>query len=216
LKIFTNFSVNQIEENNKKLAEWDRNNPFAFDEALARAGSESNINPYYTKTLDEFMQGIRASSRRSVEDMTRTIGELNVDASKLSEKERLSTQEAIRSSEEGYAGAGLFFGGQRERTTGLQEVQGIQNQEGIETKLGRDIGSQRRADTRWREDLALKESHQKWTTEAERKTALEVDVAKKRRENELDKALARAQFSGTLGGNLQNRLSMENTILSGY
>src|SRR3990167_5924788 len=98
----------------QKLVEFYKNNPFAFDEAQARASSQERLNPYYDATLNEFMTGYRRSSARSTEDMTRTIGELNADASKLSEKERFATQEAIRGSEEGFAGSGLFFSGQRE------------------------------------------------------------------------------------------------------
>src|SRR3990167_268970 len=72
-----------IEEWSKKLEEFDRNNPFAFDEAQAKASAGERLNPYYTATLDEFMTGIRRASARSVEDQTRTIGELNADATKL-------------------------------------------------------------------------------------------------------------------------------------
>ncbi len=206
----------EIESWWKRLDEYDKNNPFAFDEALAKASSQERLNPYYDATMNEFMQGIRASSTRSVENMTRTIGELNVDASKLSEKERLNTQEAIRASEEGFAGSGLFFSGKRQRGTGLQEVSGIQTQEGIQTNLERGLATSARSNTRLQEDLALQKARQTRLTEAERTTALETDIAKQKKEAEMQRALEQAQFAGS-GTNLSTsqRMQLENQFLSG-
>ena len=200
----------------KRLDEYDKNNPFAFDEALAKASSQERLNPYYDATMNEFMTGVRRSSARSVEDMTRTIGELNVDASKLSEKERLSTQEAIRSSEEGFAGAGLFFSGKNQRATGLQEVQGAQTQEGIQTNLQRGLDTSTRSNTRLQEDLALQTARQNRLTTAERTTALETDLAKQRKESEMQRALEQVQFAGR-GTNLSTaqRMQLENQFLPG-
>lgn len=206
----------EIESWWKRLDEYDKNNPFAFDEALARASSQERLNPYFDATLNEFMTGIRRSSTRSVEDMTRTIGELNVDASKLSDKERLSTQEAIRSSEEGFAGSGLFFGGRRERATGLEEVQGGQRQEEIQTNLTRGITTTQRGNTRLQEDLALNEARQRRLTEAERTTSLETDVAKQKRESALQRGLERLQFAGKIpGASPIQQMQLENEFMSG-
>lgn len=206
----------EIESWWKRLDEYDKNNPFAFDEALARASSQERLNPYFDATLNEFMTGVRRSSARSVEDMTRTIGELNVDASKLSDNERLSTQEAIRSSEEGFAGAGLFFSGRRERATGMEEVRGGQVQEDIQTKLGRGITSSRLSNQRLQEDIALQEARQKRLIGAERTTALETDIAKQKRENELQRGLERLQFAGKIpGASPVNQLQLENQFMSG-
>lgn len=206
----------EIESWWKRLDEYDKNNPFAFDEALARASAEERLNPYYDATMNEFMQGVRASSTRSVEDMTRTIGELNVDASKLSDKERLATQEAIRSSEEGFAGSGLFFSGKRQRQTGLQEVSGLQTQEGIQTNLERSVASSTRSNTRLQEDLALQKARQERLTEAERTTALETDIAKQKKESAYQRALEQAQFAGSgTGLSTAQRMQLENQFLSG-
>ncbi len=206
----------EIESWWKRLDQYDKNNPFAFDEALARASSQERLNPYFDATLNEFMTGVRRSSTRSVEDMTRTIGELNADASKLSDQERLATQEAIRSSEEGFAGSGLFFSGKRERQTGLEEVQGAQAQEGIQTKLSRGTVASRLSSQRLQEDLALQEARQKRLTEAERTTSLEVDIAKQKRESELQRGLERLQFAGKIpGAGPAQQLQLENQFMSG-
>lgn len=206
----------EIESWWKRLDEYDKNNPFAFDEALARASSEERLNPYFNATMNEFMTGIRRSSQRSVEDMTRTIGELNVDASKLSEKERFNTQEAIRSSEEGFAGAGLFFSGKRERASGVEEVGGMQKQEDIATTLGRGVASQTRGNIRLQEDLALQTARQNRLLGAERTTALETDISKQKRESELQRGLERLQFAGKIpGASPSDQLTLENQFLSG-
>ncbi len=204
-----------LQDWNSRLTEFDKNNPFSFDEAQAKASSAERLNPYYDATLNEFMTGIRRSSTRSVEDMTRTIGELNVDASKLSEKERLNTQEAIRSSEEGYAGAGLFFSGKRERATGLEEVQGAQTQEGIQTELGRNLATQSRLNTRTQEDLALQQARTKRLTEAERTTALETDIAKQKKEAEIRRAQEQLAYAGPSPGS-GNNFSLQNQLYGLY
>ena len=199
-----------------RLEEFDKNNPFAFDEAQARASAEERLNPYYDATLNEFMTGIRRSSTRSLEDMTRTVGELNADATKLSERERLATQEAIRSSEEGFAGSGLFFSGKRARETGLKEVGGLQTQEDIQTSLGRNLVSTGRTNLRTQEDLALQEARQKRLLEAERTTSLETDIAQRKRETEYQRGLERLQFAGDIPGlSATQRMTLENEFLRG-
>ena len=206
----------EIESWWKRLDEYDKNNPFAFDEALAKASAGERLNPYYDASLNEFMTGVRRSSTRSVEDMTRTIGELNADATKLSEQERLATQEAIRSSEEGFAGAGLFFSGKRERQTGLEEVQGGQAQEAIQTNLERGMGSAARSNTRIQEDLALQTARTNRLTEAERTTALQTDIAKQKKESALQRGLEQLQFAGKVpGANAMDQMNLENQFLSG-
>lgn len=216
LQSMVNPLQDEIESWWKRLDEYDKSNPFAFDEALARASSEERLNPYFDATLNEFMTGVRASSRRSVEDMTRTIGELNVDATKLSDQERLSTQEAIRSSEEGFAGAGLFFGGKRARQTGLEEVQGGQAQEAIQTGLERGTSTSKRSNIRLQEDLALQEARQKRITGAERVTSLETDISKQKRESALQRGLERLQFAGKIpGASPVQQMQLENELTSG-
>lgn len=216
LQSFVNPLQKEIESWWKRLDEYDKNNPFAFDEALARASSEERLNPYFDATLNEFMTGVRRSSQRSTEDMTRTIGELNVDASKLSDKERFNTQEAIRSSEEGFAGAGLFFSGKRARATGVEDVQGGQAQEAIQTNLNRGIGQTTRGNTRLQEDLALQTARQNRLVGAERVTALETDIAKQKRESALQRGLERLQFAGKIpGAGPADQLRLENEFMSG-
>ena len=203
-----------LERWRNKLDEFDKTNPFAFDEAQARASSEERLNPFYNAELNEFMTGIRRSRERSTEDMTRTVGELNADASKLSERERLSTQEAIRGSEEGFAGAGLFFSGKRERATGLEEVGGIQKQEDIQTELGRGVSASQRANLRTTEDLALQEARQKRLIESGRTTALETDIAGQKKESAYRRGLERLQFAGDIPGTSPfERISLENQFL---
>jgi hypothetical protein len=200
-----------------KLSEFDKNNPFAFDEVQAKASAGERLNPYYNATLNEYITGWRRSASRSTEDMTRTVGELNADASKLSERERFSTQEAIRASEEGNAGAGLFFSGKRARETGIQEVGGLQKQQDITTNLERGIGSAQRTNTRTAEDLALQEARTTRLTEAERTTALETDIANQKKEAQIKRELEKQAYAGQApGGSFQNQLSYQNSLYGMY
>ena len=215
LSAFVDPIAEALERWRSKLEEFDKNNPFAFDEAQAKASAQERLNPYYNAELNEFMTGIRRSRERSLEDTTRTIGELNVDASKLSERERLSTQEAIRGSEEGFAGAGLFFSGRRERATGMEEVGGIQRQGDIQTELGRGVEGAQRGRLRTAEDLALQEQRQKRLIESGRTTSLETDISGQKKEAEYRRGLERLQFAGDIPGTSpMERINLENQFYS--
>ena len=98
----------------------------------------------------------------------------------------------------------------------MEEVRGGQVQEDIQTKLGRGITSSRLSNQRLQEDIALQEARQKRLIGAERTTALETDIAKQKRENELQRGLYRLQFAGKIpGASPVNQLQLENQFMSG-
>lgn len=110
----------QFDELAKRTKEFDANNPFSFDEALAKASAEERYNPYYSAELQDFTQGIERQ-RQSTEGQMKLLTDLNkvqVGADKR------ALEDAINASEEGFAGAGLFSSGARERATGQTVIQG--------------------------------------------------------------------------------------------
>lgn len=129
----------QLEGQTKRGQEFDALNPFNFDEIQARASIEQVYNPAYQNELNDYVKGIELK-RKSIQgelDLLRTLNRIQAGA------ERRNLDEAIRQSEEGYSGAGLFFSGARERGTGMQNIQGQETAQNRESKFqfGQEQGS---------------------------------------------------------------------------
>jgi hypothetical protein len=110
----------QFDELAKRTKEFDTNNPFVFDEALAKASAEERFNPYYEAELQDFTQGIDRQ-KQSQEGSMKLLTDLN--RIQVGQDKR-NLDEAISAAEEGYAGAGLFNSGAKERATGQTMISG--------------------------------------------------------------------------------------------
>src|SRR5690606_14277060 len=53
-------TAKRMEEYNKKVSDFDAANPYAPDEWLAdeKAQAEQRLDPYYTQTLNDYLQGV--------------------------------------------------------------------------------------------------------------------------------------------------------------
>ena len=100
--------------------EFQANNPFAFDELLAKQSAEERFNPYYEAELKDFTQGIERQ-KQSQEGSMKLLTDLN--RIQVGQDKR-NLDEAISAAEEGYAGAGLYNSGAKERATGQAMVSG--------------------------------------------------------------------------------------------
>jgi len=110
----------QFDELAKRTKEFDTNNPFSFDEALAKASAEERFNPYYEAELKDFTQGIDRQ-KQSAEGSMKLLTDLN--RIQVGQDKR-NLDEAVSAAEEGYAGAGLYNSGAKERAVGGAVVQG--------------------------------------------------------------------------------------------
>lgn len=179
-----------------RAKKFEEDNPFVFDEILARASSEERYDPYYTAELSDFMTGIERTRQRSTQDERRVLGELTAQVGDYMGRTKRELDRAIESSEKGYAGAGLFFSGERERRTGELET---------ETEFGRgeflrDIGLRKEEAGLQRgrlfEDLASQEQRQKRLLGAEKETAYLGDIEQQRKEALTKRELERQQYIG--------------------
>jgi len=110
----------QFDELTKRAEDFDANNPFSFDELLAKSSAEERFNPYYDAELKDFTQGIERQ-KQSQEGQMKLLTDLN----KIQVgQDKRNLDEAISASEEGYAGAGLYNSGAKERATGQAMVSG--------------------------------------------------------------------------------------------
>lgn len=90
-------------------------NPFAFDEALAREASTKEYSPYYDETLADYTSKIEKYKARSVTDLKDTLAFLSATKDFFTGATRRALDKAERSTNEGYAGRGLYFSGVRGR-----------------------------------------------------------------------------------------------------
>lgn len=104
-----------------KIQPYEQNNPFAFDEKLARDAATAEYSPYYKELLTDYTSNIEKTKSRSQEDLQTTLEKLNAGKEYYTGAERRALDTSLRNTNEGYAGRGLFFSGVRGRD--LKELQ---------------------------------------------------------------------------------------------
>ena len=137
-----------------KLKEYDKANPFAFDEALAKEAATKEYSPYYNELLTDYTADVEKTKSRSSFDLGETLKQLQAGLEYYSGAKRREIDQAKKSSNEGYAGRGLYMAGAR----GTEEKR-LENQytttygpEGYQT--GQYLASQEKAKLGSSRDIA--------------------------------------------------------------
>lgn len=188
----------------KRGEQFDAANPFSFDEVQAKASAEERYNPYYSAELSDFVKGVELR-RQSKEGERGLLTELNrVQAG----AERRALDEAVKQSEEGFAGAGLFFSGAKERGTGMQNIAGAEQAETRDKrfqfgqeKIGRGLTG-----------LANEKRTGERQIGAARTTSIESELGNLKAEESARHATERAQYVGYPGVSMSGGF---NELLSG-
>jgi len=190
----------------ERYMEYEEKSPFSFDEMLARASGEERLGPYYKAELDDYIGGIERQ-RGSVEGERTLMTELNRIATG---KEKRDLEEAIKASEEGYAGAGLYESGARMRETGLQEIGGAEQRREREARLGYGEAALGRRE----EEIGAGEETYRRRARAEKETTLTTDIEQQRRQKRAQWEVGRMEALGPefmgrqlMGGGLESFLS---------
>lgn len=169
-------SINSITSMIKKVTPYEQNNPFFFDEQLARKASEAEYSPYYKELLQDYTSNVERKKSRSIEDLKTTIDQLNAGKEYYTGVQRRALDAAERSTNEGYAGRGLFMSGVRGRD--IKELQ-TNNDAQVGNYLNNynyNVNQSKTADTRTKEDLTTQLSQYTRDTEREKKFAIESGV----------------------------------------
>ena len=178
----------QMDEMAKRVKEYDAKNPFMFDEIQAQKSAEERYNPYYEAELNDFVSGIQRQ-KQTIEGEKQLLFDMN--KVRMGEDKR-SVEDAIRASEEGFSGAGLFFSGARERGTGKELIQGQ------DTATKRELGFNADISNRNRQLLGL--GQEQATGErrlgAEKTTAVQTEIEKLRAEERARHETEKAQYLG--------------------
>ena|SRR3990167_4427380 len=97
----------------KKVTPYDQVNPFFFDEALAKEASTAEYAPYYQELLTDYTSTVEKNKSRSQQDLQSTLEQLNAGKEYYMGNERRLLDRAVKSTNEGFAGRGLYMSGAR-------------------------------------------------------------------------------------------------------
>lgn len=184
------------EEAAARSKEYDEKNPFTFDEALARASAKERFDPYYDSELNDFVTGISRQRERGTQDEEKLRQEISTDTEKYVGRAARDLNDAIQASNEGYAGAGLFFSGQRTRREGQIGIKGNEAISDIQTEGQRKIDESQTRQGRLLEDLASSEATGRRKLAADKETAILGDIEGQRKEQLQQRELGRQQYVG--------------------
>lgn len=147
----------QIQREVSFIKDYLAQNPFAFDELLAKQSAKAEYEPYYTELLNDYIEDIDVK-RATVEDDKRLSEYLS---ERSAEKTSREYEQAIASAEEGFAGSGMFFSGIKDRTGGLLGIEKTGELADITTKqdysqrgYDRQLGVLDTSEERQRRDIA--------------------------------------------------------------
>ncbi len=188
--------IDEFKKAGERSGQFDKDSPFSFDEALAQASAKERFDPFFEAELGEFTTGIDRQRARSEQDESALRQELTTRTEDFVGRAKRQLDEAIDSSREGFAGAGLLRSGQRLRREGQLKIEsGEQAGEFLRGQGLRERESRLRQE-RLGEDIGLRRKTFERTQGAARETALQVDVQQQKREQQQQRELARQQVVG--------------------
>ena len=173
---------------NERLNKFTTTNPFNFDDVLKDETTKvaQRLDPYYTQTLGDFLQGINLKRGRSVEDARNLLGELNSQAESYTKENKMTLDNALKKSSEGFADSGLSSSGEALADRGAKTTSSNMS---LTNYLRGNTYSQNQAKIdqgRTAEDLNLQESiqrrnlkqEQEYNTQSQALTAAQQDQSK--------------------------------------
>lgn len=109
-----------------KVKEFDTKSPWVYDtileEEIKKVGQR--LDPYYKQTVDDFLTSVNRRRNRSTEDERRTLSEISMDVDDYTKENKMAVEDALEKSREGYADAGLYSSGKRQRAEGRIGIEG--------------------------------------------------------------------------------------------
>jgi len=192
-----------IEEQVGFLDKYTKKNPFAFDEELARKSSTAEYEPYYNELLDDYVSQVDLR-RATIEDDKKLQQEFKKYET---EKSSRDFNKAISNAEQGFAGKGLFFSGNRARDVGEKSVEKVAGDEMRTAQYKADEAGLDRRST----SLDLESSAKTRDIGREQETAIEGGILQRRGE-------AITQYNVPLTQTYQRRfpVSGSQNALAGY
>lgn len=115
---YTKALQGQIDEETKWVDKYLADNPFVFDEQLAKESATAEYEPYYQELLKDYLQDV-SFRKESVQDEQKLLRQLRT----LDVQSRSRSRDyAVEQAEKGYEGRGLFSSGMRARSVGRTDI----------------------------------------------------------------------------------------------
>lgn len=189
-----------------KSKEFDANNPFVFDEILAKKRTEvsSRLDPYYNQTLGDFLHGINLKRSRGLADERTLLSNLNADVTTYTGKNKQLLEDAVDQSGQGFADAGLFFSGAAMRDEGKTRSSSGQDLSNYLQLADRSSKSITQNYNRGIEDINLEEAIKKRDINQQRYATVEFQALNETNLAQARRNLEKSQFLGApfSGGSL--------------
>lgn len=112
----------QINRESKFLEQYTSDNPFVFDEELARQSATQEYEPYYSEILNDYLDDIGVN-RDSLQSEEKLLTSLTSTPRGTAGQAERTYQRAISQAQQGFAEKGVFFSGTAKRALGEAETE---------------------------------------------------------------------------------------------
>ncbi len=132
----------QIKRETEYLEQYTVDNPFVFDEELAKQSAKAQYEPYYAELLEDYLQDVGVK-RETIQDEGKLLKALRTTPEGMAGEATRAYERAVSQAEEGFAGQGMFFSGIKKRVLGQAEVErgyGVQERARGVQQRARDVG----------------------------------------------------------------------------
>jgi hypothetical protein len=153
----------QLDAYNSKVSDYQKQNPFNFDDMQAKGLSQATaaLNPYYSELLDNYMQGINYTRQRSLEDENRAVTNLQADIDAYTGQAKANLQNTLLQAGQQYSDSGSYDSGARARTQGIDSVNSAYDIGNQQRQAAYNIQTQHLAGQRLRnQDIPLQISNE--------------------------------------------------------
>lgn len=204
----------QIGDYNAKLSQYDKANPFSFDQALAtdRTQAAQQLDPYYSQTLNDLVTGIQTQRTRSTQDQNTLLSELNADSNAYTGQAKINLNNALEKSANGFADTGLYGSGAQLRDTGANITQSNTDVANYNRGITSSINKATTLNQRNQQDLNLQESQGVRNLNQEKSYNIENTALTNARNQQIQNEFARQQFAGSPPG--VSPITYSNTLYS--
>lgn len=105
----------QLNDYNAKYKQFNDANPFILDDVLASetAKAKQRIDPYYQKTLSDFLTGVNTQRTQGEQDRSKLLSNLSEDTNTYTGQQKQTLEDTLDKTREGFAGNGLYNSGAR-------------------------------------------------------------------------------------------------------
>lgn len=178
----------------QKVTPFEQVDPFQFDKELAKQAATAEYDPYYQQLLSDYTKGAQTTISRSKEDLTKTLQQLQQGKDYYMGTEGRMLDSALKQTNNGYAGRGLFFSGARQG-----DINKIQEQYNAETgnynqQYTNNVAGANQAAARTQEDVNTAQSQYNRDTGQAEKSAIAQGVLQRQTEAQQQYESARQAY----------------------